>query len=567
MYNYWLRHFRVRYVLASLILASGLIPSIFGEQLNNILCSGNLVVDAFEFHQRSEFDTGEIRILLRNTANTPLSIDQCDLSETVSDHVTIEQNIGNNDVRKLYFKLSPPIVKPSEKGELLIKLLETPKDQSMFECALHDSTSGISTTSILIEKIPIWIPYVGFSPDLNKVYVYVQNNTEKPLTIKLLKVAGVDVGNNYQAINGQLLPEDKGCLVFEMPTRLTFGEYVHVTVSAESGDREWQTHRIVRVVNKFPVLFENGSGGSKLGLDAKGFFITSTSSSNAFPCTQIMMCPAHAHGTHENAAGKFIDNRDSIFSQNQYVLTQMWICRVDKHRAWYKFGPLPDVAVMNPVLLASAEYGSDAKAFEGFSPFFWFANAAKKATEPNRYFACIPVNPEDTVFAQSSHTSDEIKFLVYCAVAAGTKGILYRGATPSDQLSRDTFMWLNNELQQLKPLLMIAEPVNWALTEDHRYSVKSLLCGDEAILVIVFDRRYFSEQNNNKMRTPAFGKAVKPVKIEIKLPEGFLISEVKSLFGPVPKELWNCHEGELNFTAYMVDSVQAYEAILIKQSP
>jgi hypothetical protein len=125
---------------------------------------------------------------------------------------------------------------------------------------------------------------------------------------------------------------------------------------------------------------------------------------------------------------------------------------------------------------------------------------------------------------------------------------------------------LNKELQQLKPLLIIGEPVNWASAEDNNYVARSLLCGNEAILIIVFDHRYFGEQQNNRLYTPAFGKTLRPVKIQVKVPEGFLVSELKSTYAPLSRKLWSCEESKLDFTANMVDSVQVYKAVLIRKS-
>jgi hypothetical protein len=370
-----------------------------------------------------------------------------------------------------------------------------------------------------------------------------------------LEVAGVNVGDNYQSINNNLIPGDKGCLVFKMLRRPALGESVHIAISAESNEQEFTTHRIVKASNIFTLLSEGGFPNPKLGLDSKSFFV------------QIMSCPAHNYGTHKEAAMKFVDDYYSKFSKNPHLLLQMWICRSGKPQTWYKFGALPDVAVMNPVLSAPKAYQSDTKASERFCPFFWLATIAKKAVAPNRFLACIPIDSKKTsIFFRNKCTPEEIKYLVYCAIAAGTKGILYRGTLSSDRLSHDTFVRLNRELQRLKPMLIIAEPVNWASTADNNYVAKSLLCGDEAILVIVFDHRYFGEQQNNKLYTPAFGKALRPVKIKVKIPRGFLVSELKSIYASLPRNLWSCKESQLDFTANMVDSVQVYKAALIRTS-
>lgn len=539
----------VRIILTALFLSSYSVSEASTSSLDEMIGKNKLVITGSEFYRRSQFDAGEIRIFLKNAGKEPMSICQPKLSRLL-DVKDDESHKAGTEVNYLYSKLAPPGLMPGQDGELLVKLLESPPNNSKFKCTIYGETGWVSETLISIKQAPIWISYVGFSEDLSKVYVYGQNNTKTLLTIQLLEVAGVNVGDNYQSINNDLPPGDKGCLVFKMPSRLTLGEYVHIVISAESNEQEFQTRRIVKAVNKFPLLSGGGSPNPKLGLDSRNFFV------------QTMSCPAHAHGTHEEAARKFLDDYYRRFSQGPYLLAQMWICRAGKPRAWYKFGPLPDVAVMNPVLSAPQAYKSDTKACDRFCPFFWLATTANKATAPNRYFACIPVNPENTVFSQSNHTPDEIKFLVYCAIAAGAKGILYRGTPSSSQLSHDTFVRLNRELRQLKPLLMIAEPVNWASTADNNYVAKSLLCGDEAILVIVFDRRYFGEQQNNRLRTPAFGKAVRAVKIQVKVPEDPSVSEVKSMYTTLSRKLWRCEKGQLDFTANMVDSVQVYKAIL-----
>ncbi|NIP50831.1 MAG: hypothetical protein GWN00_00965 [Aliifodinibius sp.] len=502
-----------------------------------------------EFYRRSRFDVGEIRIFLNNSGHEPVSVCRPEFNRLldIKDDESYKSGI---EVGYLYSKLSPPVLMPGRNGELLVKLLESPPDNSKFKCNIYGEMDWLSETIISIKEAPVWISYVGFSQDLGKIYVYGQNNAKIPLKIKLIEVAGIKVGDNYQPINSCLQPGDKGCLVFKMPSRPTLGEYVRIAISAKSNEREFQTSKIIRAVNKFPLSSGGGSFIPRLGLDSGHAFV------------QTMSCPAHAHGTSKEAARKFIDDCYRRFLQDPYFLSKMWICRARRPRAWYTFGALPDSAVINPVLLVSQTYQSNEKASEQFCPFFWLATNAKKALEPNRFFACIPVNPDDSVFSQSNHTPDEIKFLVYCAVSAGAKGILYRDTPSFSRLGEDKFVRLNRELRQLKPLLMIAESVNWASTADDNYVARSLLCGDEAILVIVFDCRYFSEQQNRKLRTPAFGKALRVVKTRVKVPEGFSVMEVQSMYAPLSTKRWRMEKGRLDFQADMVDSVQVYKAVL-----
>ncbi len=222
---------------------------------------------------------------------------------------------------------------------------------------------------------------------------------------------------------------------------------------------------------------------------------------------------------------------------------------------------------MNPILPVTA-YKSDIEVSERFHQFFWLAQNAKKATAPGRFLASIHLVPaRGAFFKQSTFGLEEVKFLTCCAIAGGARGIIYRqyqASSLSDQRGQNAFLQFNKELRLLRPLLMIAEPVSWASTADNGFVVKSLLCGDGAILVMVFDRRYFNEQKDGKVRTPVFGKCTKQVEIKVKIPAGFLVSEVKSLYNPLSEELWNYQENKLDFTVNMVDSVQVYKAILAR---
>jgi hypothetical protein len=117
---------------------------------------------------------------------------------------------------------------------------------------------------------------------------------------------------------------------------------------------------------------------------------------------------------------------------------------------------------------------------------------------------------------------------------------------------------LNRELHHLKPLLSIAEPVEWFTTEVSNYAAESLLCGDQAILVIVFDSRYFSQQRDDRFYTPPFGREVIPVRINGKLPQRILIPEVRTPFASLNRDKWHFQNGVLELKADMIDSAQVY---------
>jgi len=501
------------------------------------------VVAGSQFHQRDPEDAGEARICIQNTGPGLLSMLQLKV------RILTERGVGpetsTTECRCVYAKLSPPVLRPGQYGEILAKLLDRPTRDCRLRCTISAKDGAVSHVAHLSEP-PLWISFVGFSEDFRRAFIYVENPGRETMEARLLKVGDFDIADRTKTVRFPVPPEDKRCLIGDLPSPLSAGEFVHAVIAANTSGRESKVHVVVRVIQAVPLVMEGGTGDPRQGLDILRPFL------------QTMACPAHAHGTHEAAAAKFLDDYAQQFTENPSRAIQIAICRSDLPRAWFRFGDLPDVAAMNTCLRPPSCYDKDPQKW--FCPFSCVGDLAKRATEPGRFLAIIPTGPdvEEVSFLLKGLTSQEWRFLVYCAVASGAKGVIYRGLPASDPLSRDAFRQLNRELQHLKPLLSIAEPVEWITTEQSNYVAKGLLCGDQAILVIVFDRRYFSRRRDGRFHTPPFGRAVIPVRVNGKIPQGITVQEITTPFASLDRNCWDYRNGVLELTADMIDSAQVY---------
>jgi hypothetical protein len=501
------------------------------------------VVVGSQFHQRDPEDAGEARICIQNNSPGPLSMVQ--LKVRILAERAAGPKTSTREFRCVYAKLSPPVLQRGQYGEILAKLLDRPTMDCRLTCTISARDGTLSHVAHLVEP-PLWISFVGFSEDLRRVFIYVENPGRESIEAELLKVGDFDIADRTKTVRFPVPPKNKRCLTGDLPSPLSTGEFVHVVIAANTSGRESKVHAVVRVIHAVPLVMEGGTGDPRLGLDILRPFL------------QTMACPAHAHGTHEAAAAKFLDDYARQFMENPSQAIQIAVCRNDLPRAWFRFGDLPDVAAMNTCLRPPSCY--DKYPQKWFCPFYCVGNLAKRAAEPGRFLAIIPTGPdvEEQSLLLKGLTSQEWRFLVYCAVASGAKGVIYRGLPAGDSLSRDAFRQLNRELQHLKPLLSIAEPVEWITTEQSNYVAKGLLCGDQAILVIVFDRRHFSRQRDGRFHTPPFGRAVIPVRIHGKIPQGITMQEVTTPFASLDRKCWGCRNGVLELTADMIDSVQVY---------
>jgi hypothetical protein len=502
-------------------------------------------VTGSQFHQRDPEDAGEARICIRNTGSDSLSM--AHLKVRILAKKAADLSIPTTECRCVYAKLSPPVLRPGQYGEILAKLLERPGKDCCLTCTISTGNGAVSDVVRLAEA-PLWIPLIGFSEDLRRAFIYVENPGRKSIEAELLKVGDFDVAHRTKRSYLPVPPGDKRCLIGNLPSALSEGRFVHVVIEVNTSGRESKVHAVTRIINAFPLVMEHGTSDPRLALDILRPFL------------QTMACPAHAHGTPEAAAAKFLDDYAQHFMENPSRVIQMTICRADMPRAWFRFGDLPDVATMNTCLRPPSCYDKEPQKW--FCPFSCLGDLAKRATEPGRFLAIILTGPDinELPFLLKGLTSQEWRFLVYCAVASGAKGVIYRhrGQLVSDSLSRDAFRQLNRELHHLKPLLSIAEPVEWITTEQSNYVAKSLLCGDQAILVIVFDSRYFRRQRDGRFYTPPFGRAVIPVRVNGKIPHGITVQEVTTPFESLNRDNWDFRNGVLELTADMIDSAQMY---------
>jgi len=525
--------------------------SLFAVRAQAVQTPAAFMVVGSQFHRRGSEDAGQARICIRNTGEQPLSMPQ--LAVRVLAQKAAGPETPGMECGWVYSKLSPPVVRPGQHGEIVVKLTDAPPAGCHLTCEVS-VRSGAACHTISLAEPPVWIPFVGFSKDLRRAFVYVENLGPEPTAAKLLHVGRFDVADGAAVIHSPVPPRDKGCLIGDLPSPLTSGEFVRVAITVNAGGRESRIETMVRVISAMPVVTEFDIDDPGLGLDARRPFL------------QTMACPAHAHGTHEQAAAKFMEDYARQFSEDPGRVIQMAICRSDMSKAWFRFGDLPDVAAVNTCLRPPVQYKRNPEAW--FCPFSCVGDLAKKATEPGRFVAILPTGPavEEGSFLLKGLTSQESRFLVYCAVACGAKGVIYRGLPASDPLSWDAFRRLNREVQHLKPLLLEAEPVDWIATESDNHAAKGLLCGDQAVLIVVFDRRYFSRERDGRFYTPPFGRTVLPVRITGKIPRGTTVQEVATPSASLARNRWDQRDGILELTVDMVDSAQVYVASIQPQA-
>ena len=180
-----------------------------------------------EFHKKSEYDSGSIRILLKNTGSKPVGdIAECRVEGLVSD----ESPDKSKEIPCLYARLTPPQLRVGEIGELLVKPNGPLSPFEKLRCRFKLSDDSEYSTLVSARNPPLQIVSVSFAPDPGRIYVYVRNLSDDIVEVTHVAIGELIVEENLESINNPIAPGEKACLVANTKLNFTDGEYVWVTV-------------------------------------------------------------------------------------------------------------------------------------------------------------------------------------------------------------------------------------------------------------------------------------------------------------------------------------------------
>jgi hypothetical protein len=86
-------------------------------------------------------------------------------------------------------------------------------------------------------------------------------------------------------------------------------------------------------------------------------------------------------------------------------------------------------------------------------------------------------------------TPDELDRLVHTIIACGPRGLIYRllrDALPPPLV--ESIRRANTKLLKLRPLLLIAEPMDWATSSNPQVEARVLLAGRRGLLLVAINR-------------------------------------------------------------------------------
>lgn len=242
----------------------------------------------------------------------------------------------------------------------------------------------------------------------------------------------------------------------------------------------------------------------------------------------IMSCPAHAHGTLEEAAEKL---KQMVADQPEGRKASVWVCRANQLHTLEVIGPLADSMLLNTMAFTSeVPPEPNELLWPGFDhPFVNHIRQLRKVPDTRNLYAIINLTGDFTSFFEKRRPSfEEIKWMTLAAIGSDFQGVNWRNhhsaCTFTDQVRQ-----LEEQVRVYGEDLGKAVPVGWVA--DNKQVPVSARASEKHLYVIALNPDYF--KLSQKSKQVALPISLDPLagQLDIYLPEGVSVIRGQTLSG------------------------------------
>ena len=241
----------------------------------------------------------------------------------------------------------------------------------------------------------------------------------------------------------------------------------------------------------------------------------------------LMICPAHAHGTADEAMAKL---KQLLAAHPATQRSAIWVCRSNQADTLSKFAPLVDEVYINPFAVSDTRQPDPQQHIWRSldHPSINQIRRLRSLAPDTRLIACINIEGEPRCWKKRAASFEEVQWMFYAVIGAGYKGIVLRGdvaACPFAPQLRN----LEKEIMRFASDLGVAQPVAWVTGP--REQPVSAVRSDKMLFVALLNPSYVQIDHDKQT-------AVLPVKpglcegvVDCRLPSGLKIVSGATLSG------------------------------------
>ena len=474
------------------------------------------------FRKVAEEDPGTVHLLIANTTSNILAIRKLCLNGCPT------EQMPNDFV--FWYRTVPEVARPTEVMDVMLKMRRVTHKP----IRVDGITNSGSQVSIILDAIPpgLKFSFVGHSKELDKVYLYLQNQSEKPLRIQKLWCNLDEITSRCWIPEPTIPSHSKALVVFSPPSKLRPGDYLAFKVLT---DKEVVAAAQTRIYTHFPIAAFYGDTRTEFGFDEVPFDMPFPSSQAEFEQSQRQ--PSHRvyhvfndPACNDGRAGQLIGtNMKQIakrtaecYEKDHIHPSIIYLCHHLCRFSYCVYGEATDIIAADPYQMQNRQ-DQPMKNAE-------YMALAKKATEPRMLWS-IPEAWTD-LSRQRFPTPEEERIIVYSEIGEGSKGVWYFSAKQTSGYRRSPPLEgeigrINNELCFLRDYIVVSEPFSLATTNNEKVRPYSLLCGDKGIVLILINLSHQSSFDTGK---PAFTYYPQEgLLVECRIPEWFKLADVVSV--------------------------------------
>ncbi|MBC7328179.1 hypothetical protein H5T87_08720 [bacterium] len=470
--------------------------------------SPSLLVDYAYLRKAHQFyDPGTVHLFLKNLSESAVSIEAIWLNDIPLEDLP-------NDIA-IWWRAVPNPIAPQKVGDIIIKLkrpLSTP-----LKVRVKTTDGKTVEQSVDTSYPPLKITYVGFSEELNKIYIYLENLGDEALNVERIYLDSLNITDSIATSWRGIPPHNKNCLIINLMKGLKQGDYI--TLKIETKERQ-NAEATIRVFSAFPITAWDGDTREELYFDTYPFLIPYSPTPSRLeenrkkPANMMYLLADDPVGEDMKAnssmpegwseelligasAEEIISYAEECYRYDPIHSVSLCLRDSGKPSAYFIYGELADALLIHP---CENVYYQHRPIRDGY----WTA-LGKLACEPRPLYVLPEAFKAIGRCGASPRypTPEELRLIVHYEIAQGAKGVIFfkrsgeNGYEANPSLKKE-IKKLNRELQKMKNFLRIGEPFSLAETTNPQVEAYSLLCGDEAIILLLINHDHESDFHPEK---------------------------------------------------------------------
>ncbi len=273
------------------------------------------------------------------------------------------------------------------------------------------------------------------------------------------------------------------------------------------------------------------AAGSGIVLDKKcdlgPFLFVNEPETRCMEFGMVMECPAHGHGTREEALQKL---KGILADRSPELVNSIDVCRSSQLETLEHFAPLLDRVTVNPFALRSSEPPeASSLIWPGTDhPILNHVRLVRRKGGSTPLLAKTDLKGPERFFQRRAAMFEEIRWMVYAAIGANFQGIVWRNAK-QDIPFRRRLDGMVSALDRYAGDLGAAELVGWVRADPGQ--PVSAICSRERLFIVLLNEAYFQFDPGGKSVVAPLTNACQNGHVRIYPPKHVEIVGGQTLFG------------------------------------